>query len=80
MTALYAHALRLHREHPDTPLPRDGKPYPGDDGHTRGLKEGQRRRGAAAAALLDTHFAQPDADPADPADPAELAARWPRTR
>lgn len=65
MTALYAHALRLHREHPDTPLPRDGKPYPGDDGHARGLEEGQRRRGAAAAALLDAHFAQPAAKPAD---------------
>jgi hypothetical protein len=65
VTALYAHALRLHREHPDTPLPNDGKPYPGDDGHMRGLHEGQRRRGAAAAALLDAHFAQPAADPAD---------------
>lgn len=65
MTALYAHALRLHREHPDTPLPRDGMPYPDGDGHMRGLKEGQRRRGAAAAALLDAHFGQPAADPAD---------------
>jgi hypothetical protein len=65
VTALYAHALRLHREHPDTPLPKDGQPYPGDDGHTQGLKEDQRRRGAAAAALLDAHFGQPEADPAD---------------
>jgi hypothetical protein len=67
VTALYAHALRLHREHPDTPLPQDGKPYPGHDLlHRRpDPKEDPRRRGVAAARLLDSYFGRPSATPAD---------------
>lgn len=75
MTALYAHALRLHREHPDTPLPNDGKPYPA----RRALhlnpapKSDLRRSGARAAAVLDRYFGQPSASPADLAALCEYA-------
>ena len=67
MTALYAHALRLHRAHPDTPLPRDGKPYPGRELlHLHPApKSDPRRSGARAAALLDTYFGQQAPHPAD---------------
>ncbi|MEU8376130.1 hypothetical protein AB0C22_23825 [Micromonospora sp. NPDC048894] len=65
---LFDHALRWHREDPDSPLPRDGDPYP-DDGQHRGRKprprepKDPRRRGAAVAAVLDAHFAEPSAVP-----------------
>ncbi|RKR89991.1 hypothetical protein BDK92_4355 [Micromonospora pisi] len=71
-TTLYEHALRLHRAHPDGPLPRNGEPYPGD---RRRLWQDdpewstdERRKGARAAAILDAHFARASARPADLVD------------
>lgn len=62
--ALFHHALRLHRENPDSPLPHDGEPYPDDERH-RGrrsrTREDVRVRGADVAAVLDRHFANADA-------------------
>ncbi|MFG1914637.1 hypothetical protein [Micromonospora sp. NPDC048898] len=68
--ALFDYAVRLHREDPDSPLFRDGEPYP-DDGQHRGRKsrprqpEDPRRRGIEVAAVLDAHFADPSAVPGD---------------
>ncbi|GAA2161521.1 hypothetical protein [Actinomadura napierensis] len=68
-SSLYDHALRLHRPTPEAPLPRDGMPYPDEDRHRRrGPRESpvdRRRRGMAAAAILDAYFARPDAHPDD---------------
>lgn len=76
MTALYAHALRLHREHPDTPLPDEGEPYPGREPlHLRPARRSDlRRSGDRAAALLDTYFGRPSATPADLAALCEYVA------
>lgn len=65
--SLYDHALRLHRRHPDAALPNDGKPYPDGGAHGRPDPEAEddRRRGSGAAAILDAHFARPDAAPQD---------------
>ncbi|MFF5076805.1 hypothetical protein ACFY36_07120 [Actinoplanes sp. NPDC000266] len=68
MTAatLFGHAMRLHRLHPDEPLPRDGYPFPDDDLHSgRRLpaSDDHRRAGAAVAVILDAHFARPHAPP-----------------
>ncbi|SBT39036.1 hypothetical protein [Micromonospora auratinigra] len=70
---LFAYALRLHRQYPHSPLPRDGKPYPDDDRHGRqwGRKwdrRDQRLVGADVAAILDRHFSRPDAPPRDLVD------------
>jgi hypothetical protein len=66
---LFDHALLLHREDPDSPLPRDGEPFP-DDGQHRGqprpgAPKDRRAEGAEAAAVLDSHFARPSAVPAE---------------
>lgn len=70
-TSLFAHALTLHRQCPDSPLPRDGEPYP-DEGrqrqHPPRTRQEQRLVGADVAAVLDRHFARPDAQPGDLAD------------
>ncbi|BCY10475.1 hypothetical protein [Actinoplanes sp. L3-i22] len=62
---LFDHALRLHRLTPDGPLRHDGEPCP-DHGarYVHGGKD-ERRKGADAAALLDRHFADPEARPSD---------------
>ncbi|GAA4252044.1 hypothetical protein [Dactylosporangium darangshiense] len=67
MTALFEHALLLHRQHPDGPLPRDGEPYPDQArrGRSPSSDRDRRRDGADAAAILDAHFARPDAPPSD---------------
>lgn len=62
---LFEHALRLHRQHPDGVLPRDGEPYPDEEHHRsrpspRRVRD-QRRHGAGVAAILDSHFSRPDA-------------------
>lgn len=59
--SLYHHALRLHRRDPEAPLPHHGKPFPH---RHRSSDEDMRSRGAAVAAILDRHFADPDAVPA----------------
>ncbi|MCR6486591.1 hypothetical protein M8542_27550 [Amycolatopsis sp. OK19-0408] len=64
MTALFEHALRLHRQAPDAPLPRDGEPYPDGERHRRHRPESRqefRLQGASVARILDRHFADPDA-------------------
>ncbi|HWS34924.1 MAG TPA: hypothetical protein VN408_19565 [Actinoplanes sp.] len=71
-TTLFDHALRLHRQHPDGALPRDGEPYP-DDGRHRTRKRSrspkdQRLAGADVAAILDRHFSRDDAPASDLAD------------
>ncbi|WP_406079208.1 hypothetical protein [Micromonospora sp. NBC_00858] len=71
--SLFDYALRLHREDPDSPLFRDGEPYPDHEQH-RGRKsrprapEDQRCGGADVAAVLDAHFAEPSAVPGDLAE------------
>jgi hypothetical protein len=59
--SLFEHALRLHQQCPDLPLPRDGEPYPDDTLHhrqPRARAQDQRLKGAAAAVILDAHFAE----------------------
>lgn len=68
---LFDYALRLHRQDPDGVLPRDGEPYPDDGIHRRQrprTRTDQRLAGADVAAILDDHFARPDAVPGDLAD------------
>jgi hypothetical protein len=61
--SLFAHALRLHQQHPGSPLPRDGEPYPDVAHHRRRpyTHVDQRLSGADVAATLDANFAQADA-------------------
>ncbi|MFI7079616.1 hypothetical protein ACIBO1_20160 [Micromonospora sp. NPDC049903] len=63
--ALFEHALRLHQQHPDSALPRNGKPYPDGDRHRtqpsyRRVRD-RRLYGADVAVILDEHFSRPDA-------------------
>ncbi|WP_158840723.1 hypothetical protein [Saccharothrix deserti] len=56
-TSLYDHAVRLHRQHPDGPLPRDGRPLPDEPRPRRRRPEAdQRLVGADVAEALDRHF------------------------
>ena len=69
--SLFEHALRLHQQAPDGVLPRDGEPYPDGRLHRRRRSQPEHDRrldGAAAAAVLDRHFAQPDAPASGLAD------------
>jgi hypothetical protein len=70
-TTLFHHALRLHQQDPDSPLPRDGEPYPDDERH-RGrrsrTREDLRVRGADVAAILDKHFGDADTPATELAD------------
>ncbi|MGD1223753.1 hypothetical protein AB9Q10_35625 [Streptomyces krungchingensis] len=66
-TTLFGHALRLHQQTPDGPLPRDGEPYP-DEARRRRAPRPERPRdtklvGADVARILDEHFAGPAALP-----------------
>ncbi|MGW4463003.1 hypothetical protein [Micromonospora sp. NPDC004704] len=67
--SLFEHALRLHRLHPDAPLPREGYPYPDEARPTRRpasrAPEDRRREGVDVAAVLDAHFANPTAPPSE---------------
>ncbi|WP_199747995.1 hypothetical protein [Actinomadura sp. WAC 06369] len=64
--SLFDHAMRLHRQTPDAPLPQDGEPYPDHELH-RGERprraRDQRHVGLDVAAVLDEHFADPVAPP-----------------
>ncbi|MGC4750563.1 hypothetical protein ACLQ28_33615 [Micromonospora sp. DT201] len=71
--ALFEHALRLHQQDPDSPLPRDGEPYPDDELHRcrrqrPQTRKDQRLRGVEVAAILDMHFGKADAQPSELAD------------
>ncbi|MFK3980597.1 hypothetical protein ACI2K4_09515 [Micromonospora sp. NPDC050397] len=65
--SLFAHAMRLHRQYPDDPLPRYGEPLPDDASHPprRRIPEPEDRRlvGADVAAVLDAYFANPMSTP-----------------
>lgn len=68
---LFQHALSLHRQHPDSPLPRDGDPYPDDDPQRDSrprTRRDPRLQGADVAEVLDRHFADPDAQPGELAE------------
>ncbi|MEU7470805.1 hypothetical protein AB0A94_20110 [Streptomyces sp. NPDC044984] len=66
-TTLFEHALRLHELTPDTPLPRDGEPYPDEERYGRGPRpDGPRdpdQLGAEVAAILDEYFTDPRSVP-----------------
>ncbi|GGM99324.1 hypothetical protein [Streptomyces fuscichromogenes] len=68
-TALFDHALRLHRSAPGEPLPRDGEPCPdGESHHRQGGPEAPEDRRSAdkdVARILDTHFATASALPGE---------------
>ncbi|MET9226015.1 hypothetical protein [Lentzea sp. NPDC003310] len=58
--SLYDHALALHAQFPDGPLPGGGAPYPDQERHVRRHAPSDRRvRGREVAAALDDHFASP---------------------
>ncbi|MDW5323744.1 hypothetical protein [Plantactinospora sp. KLBMP9567] len=71
---LFDHARRLHRQHPDSPLPEDGRPYPDEDLERQRPEpdppDDRRHQGMAAAAVLDAHFVM------DGAPPSELAGAF----
>jgi hypothetical protein len=70
--ALFEHALRLHQQHPDGALPRDGEPYPDEDRHRSrpSYRRARDRRlyGADVAVILDRHFSQPEAQASELVD------------
>ncbi|WP_327108151.1 hypothetical protein [Nonomuraea glycinis] len=69
---LFDYAMHLHQQDPDSPLPRDGEPYPDDELHRQQARphppEDQRLQGADVARILDAHFAKPEAPPSALAD------------
>lgn len=68
---LFGHALSLHRQAPESPLPRDGEPYPDHERHHRCLPKRPNDStlvGADAARALREHFANPVASPSDLVD------------
>lgn len=63
--SLFEHAVHLHGENPDAPLPRDGYPFPDDAVHRNRRIDGPGdplMRGAAAADLLAEFLADPHSD------------------
>ncbi|MCP2322269.1 hypothetical protein HDA40_000776 [Hamadaea flava] len=70
--SLFEHALRLHQQHPNSAIPRDGEPFPDDEAHRRRRRPRkqveQRLIGAGVAEVLDAHFTSADAPPAELAD------------
>ncbi|MGV9377520.1 hypothetical protein ACWDRB_16975 [Nonomuraea sp. NPDC003707] len=70
--SLFDYAVHLHLQDPDSPLPRDGEPYPDDELHRRRSRprppEDRRLEGADVARILDAHFAKPKAPPSALAD------------
>ncbi|MFJ5991575.1 hypothetical protein [Lentzea sp. NPDC092896] len=68
--SLYEHALALHREFPEEPLPRDGYPFPDEDLHratSRRLRKrghSQRKIGVDVASALGDHFSAKKSSPA----------------
>lgn len=70
-TPLFKHALRLHRQNPDEPLWRGGRPYPDEASH-RGLGPetplDRHLIGIEPASVLNAYFARPPAHPRELAD------------
>ncbi|MCC5580113.1 hypothetical protein IMZ11_31260 [Microtetraspora sp. AC03309] len=70
--SLFDYAMHLHQQDPDSPLPRDGEPYPDEELHRRRSRppapKDRRLVGADVARILDGHFAKPDAPPSALAD------------
>ena len=65
--ALFAHALELHKCHPDKPFPCDGEPFPDAAAHSSGDGPAMSRQsmtGVDVAALLTRYFAEATGDPA----------------
>jgi hypothetical protein len=66
-TTLFRHALRLHQQTPDKPLPRDGEPYPDEERRRREPRpKAPRDRklvGVDVARILDRYFADPNTAP-----------------
>ncbi|MFC5007966.1 hypothetical protein ACFPIJ_60415 [Dactylosporangium cerinum] len=60
---LHDHAVLLHRQGKDDPLPAGGSPYPDDQRPRTGIGSDARRVGADVAKILDKHFASPAAAP-----------------
>ncbi len=60
---LHDHAVLLHRQGKDDPLPAGGEPYPDDQRPRTAIGADARRVGADVAAILDAHFATPAAAP-----------------
>ncbi|MGI5185843.1 hypothetical protein ACQEVZ_57325 [Dactylosporangium sp. CA-152071] len=60
---LHDHAVLLHRQGKDDPLPAGGEPFPDDQRPRTGIGRDARRVGADVAAILDAHFASPAAAP-----------------
>ncbi|MEV6235894.1 hypothetical protein [Lentzea sp. NPDC051838] len=60
--SLFDHAVALHRQFPDGPLPLDGSPYP-DEARFQGFRarhhrdQDRRAEGADVATVLDAYFA-----------------------
>jgi hypothetical protein len=64
--SLFDHAMRLHQKTQDSPLPRDGEPYPDEEFRRRGRPgppHDGRMWGADVAEVLDAYFADPGAAP-----------------
>ncbi|MEU7742109.1 hypothetical protein [Nonomuraea sp. NPDC049158] len=70
--SLFDYALSLHQRDPNSPLPRDGEPYPDEEQYRRRSRrevpEDQRLVGVDVAAILDAHFARADAPPSELVD------------
>ncbi|MET7419568.1 hypothetical protein [Dactylosporangium sp. NPDC005555] len=60
---LHDHAVLLHRQGKDDPLPAGGEPFPDDQRPRTPIGRDARRVGADVAAILDAHFASPAAAP-----------------
>jgi hypothetical protein len=60
---LHDHAVLLHRQGKDDPLPAGGRPFPDDQRPRTEIGRDARRVGADVAAILDAHFASPAAAP-----------------
>ncbi|MFI6645114.1 hypothetical protein [Streptomyces sp. NPDC050504] len=74
-TTLFEHALRLHRQTPDSPFHRSGEPLPDDERRRRGFRKqhlDHTRDDTAAARVLAEYF-DDTSDP--PVSPGELAVR-----
>jgi hypothetical protein len=69
---LFRHALRMHQQTPDTPIFRDGEPYPDEERRRREPRPKKPRDpkcvGADVARILDKHFADPNNAPGALAD------------
>ncbi|MEV1247601.1 hypothetical protein ACIBO2_48800 [Nonomuraea sp. NPDC050022] len=70
--SLFEYALSLHQLDPNSPLPRDGDPYPDEEQYRRrsrrDMPEDQRLVGVDVAVIPDGHFARADAPPSELAD------------